>query len=110
MLFRAGDMAQKLFYLYRRELFDKGFKKIEHQGSDMTLYEDEYGDDNGLSPAQALEQCLVPFSDELFNEKRDQEAVLAFNSCSDILTYLRLPLSIILKGTPESRAYLPFRS
>ena len=91
-------MAQKLFYVYRRELFDKNFISVAHKGRDMILYEDVHGYGQDLTPAKALEKSLVPFPDNLFTETQDREAVLAFRACSDAILLLHEPLSIILKG------------
>ena len=98
ILFRAGDTAQRVFYLYRRELFDKKFKVVEHEGNDIVLHEEDYGDGYRLNPFEALEQCLEPFPDILFKEKRDKEAVLTHNACTDALAYIHQLIAIMLRG------------
>ncbi len=98
ILFRAGDTAQKLFYMFRRELFDKSFRAVAHEGSDMILYDDVYENAEVLSYEETIEKCLMPFPDDIFIEKQDKEATLAYNACTDVLLFLHKPLSYMLEG------------
>lgn len=99
-LYRAGEIAQSVFYMYRRLVFDKKLKAVQFNGDDIVIYDDFYEDGNEIGPARALDTCLVPFPDHLFRQERDKQAVLVFLTCTDALAYMYPLIALMLKGNP----------
>lgn len=92
ILYRAGDIAQLLFYMYREIVFDILITKVEKTDRKVLLYEGEY-----------KENCFVPFPTALFPEEREKQAVLTYLACGDAIGYMHETLGNMLKSDLRCR-------
>jgi hypothetical protein len=90
--YRAGELLQEVFYLYREKLFDKLIDRIEHRDGKMYIHEGRY--------SQLLTEYdrLVPFPTSLCQDSQDKKALLAHISCDDAVAWLGDITKHILEG------------
>lgn len=89
-LYRAGDIVQRIFYVYREQAFEKLITKVEKEDDTLYLYEGQYG-----------EEALVPFPNHLFHCTDDREAALTYYACSDAVAFMLEITRNFLKGKPS---------
>lgn len=65
--------------MYRENVFDKKIDRVEEKNGKLYVYEGEYGIDSCIP--------LIPFPAELFNNKKDKQAVLTHLTCGDAVAY-----------------------
>ena len=87
-LYRAGDIVQRIFYLYREHAFEKLITKVEKVDDTLYLYEGvDYGG-----------QILVPFPHRLFSCEENKLAALTYSACDDAVAFMRDIVRLILQG------------
>ena len=86
ILYRAAEVAQEMFYLYREITFDKLISKVVRNNNEIIIHEGEY------------DSCLVPFPTALFPDKREKNTILTHLSCGDAYGYLDVILKTMLGG------------
>ena len=97
-LVRAGDIARRVFYLFRRHVFSLRVNHVQCEGDHMLLYRSPRIDPAGLGPLRLLDDCVVPFPDSFLNKERDRQALLGLLASSDVLAYIFPLISLMLKG------------
>lgn len=88
ILFRAGQLAQEAFYVFRENVFDKHLKRIESNGEDLILHEHLYITDD----------IVFPFPDNMISDARDKEAILSYLACNDATGYIHKLIGKLLYG------------
>lgn len=91
-LYRAGDILQEMFYYYRQHLFDKSIARAEEKNGTIHLHEGTY------SQYKTDVDYLCTFPSHLFDSKRDREAVLSFQACSDVTAWFDEITRYVLGG------------
>ena len=94
IIYRAGETAQQLFYVYRKLVFEKLIVKMERMADEVLLYEEKYEDT----------YPFVQFPATLFTNEKEKQAVLAYLACDDALIYMHRALEAMLEG--ESRCQI----
>lgn len=97
-LVRAGDIARRVFNLFRRHVFSLRVNHVQCEGDHMLLYRSSRIDPAGLGPLRLLDDCIVPFPDLFLDEERDRQALLALLASGDVLAYISPLISLMLKG------------
>ena len=92
-LYRAGNIAQQIFYIYREHAFDEVIVKVEKEGNTLYLYE-------GLKHG---EKVFVPFPHHLFSCKEDRNAALTNFACTDSLAFMHEIISKLLRGRQSQK-------
>ncbi|KXT15752.1 hypothetical protein AC579_1519 [Pseudocercospora musae] len=80
-IYRAGDLLQSAFYLWRRLGFDVNVKDIRKSGEALTLKEE-------ISLVPHGQSILFDFPDHLVPEQNDKHKLLTFLACSDASAYM----------------------
>ncbi|KAL8789980.1 MAG: hypothetical protein Q9213_000866 [Squamulea squamosa] len=97
-LYRAADIAQALFYVYREIGFDKLIVKVEKTTNEIVLHEGEYGS-----------HVFIPFPASLFPDETDKKAVLAYLACGDAYGYLDVFLKSVLTDIASELLEVPVK-
>lgn len=73
-LYRAGDLVQRIFYVYWEQAYEKLIIKVEKDRDKLYLYEGQYGS-----------KVLVPFPHHLFaSEEASCFDILRLHGCSGL--------------------------
>jgi hypothetical protein len=81
-LYRAGDLLQDIFYLYREKLFDLLIERIELRDGKSYVHEGHY------PPHLTEYESLIPFPESLCQDPLDKKAPLAHISCDDAVAWM----------------------
>ncbi|TVY73477.1 hypothetical protein LSUE1_G007415 [Lachnellula suecica] len=85
MLFRAGELLQEIFYVYREQVFDKVFVKVEKRDGKMLLHQGEYPPLSKMSNALDL---LFPFDPSVVSDPLDKASILTYMACGDAVAWM----------------------
>ncbi len=88
LLYRAGALAQQIFYLYTKTTFMWSPGRIQKIGTTWLIHSKDY---TGKSQ-------LIPFPYEIVPDARDQEALLTYQSCSTAVSLMHNVFKALLKG------------
>lgn len=103
MLFRAGDVIQKIFNIYQKSKWDWEFYKVERVKDTSYQLDDspvEKCDSLYLykaPPRSAMMGFLTPFPNTLFSN-REEESALAYLSCHDSIMSMHKMVESTLQG------------
>lgn len=96
-VYRAGSLAQALFYRIRERLWSTPIVHIhKHQGLNLHIFE---GSHDGNSHTKPFQYVMV-------KHDLDKNAVLAFMTCRTVLVYLEAFIKEMLRGkSPHQSVY-----
>lgn len=83
-LYRAGDIAQSIFYAFREKVFDNQVVKIQHADKKMIVHLSLKWP-LGVNPFHIV---FCPFPSSTTVAESDKNAVLAVHACDDALGYM----------------------
>lgn len=89
-LYRAGDIVQRIFYVYREHTFNINITEVDKSEDTMYLYEGKYGRD-----------ILSPFPYHLFHSEEDKRAALTYCNCAVAVAFMLKIIEGFLKGKPQ---------
>ena len=87
-LYRAGDIAQQIFYQYSKITYMWHPGRIEKIGTTWLIHPRVY---TGTSQ-------LMPFPYEIFPDVYDQAALLTYQSCSNAVSMMHNVVKALLRG------------
>lgn len=88
-LFRAGEIVQRTFYMYREKVFDKFVLSVERNEDHIKM---------AIQYAFKQDEFFVPFPDEVCVDDADKQALLACWACADALAYMHGLVKSLLRG------------
>lgn len=87
-LYRAGDLAQKIFYHFSKTAYMWCPERIEKIGTTWLLH----------PKVSNIKSQLVPFPYATFPDVRDQEALLTYQGCSSAVFNMHNVVKALLEG------------
>lgn len=90
ILYRAGELLQKVFYAYRKVTFSKNVASLEEKDGKLVVH----------SARSGVDRLFYPFPSTAVSNEDDEKALLAYLGCSDVATMM-LPL---IKGTMSGKS------
>lgn len=87
-LYRAGDLAQKLYYVFSKTTYMFCPWRIEKMGTTWLLHPIVY----------INKSWLVPFPSATIPNVRDQEALLSYQGCSSAVFAMQNVVKVLLEG------------
>ena len=94
-LYRAGALAQQIFYLFSKAIYMRSYARIEKIGATWLLHPKIF---ISKSPLVAFPYAIVP-------EVRDQEALLAFQGCNFAVSEMHNVVKALLAGKSPLRYF-----
>lgn len=91
LIYRAGDLLQKIFFTFRETAFDTAISRVEKDGDVLRVHEDENQANPRRGPLFRFPGHLVPVSS-------DKEKLLSSVSCTDAVAYTLELSKILLEG------------
>ena len=88
-LYRAGEIAQHIFYMYREKVFNKFVLSVECNAD---------GIKTNIQFALNQEKLFVPFPDSVCVDQADKQALLSCYACADGLAYMHGLVQSLLRG------------
>jgi hypothetical protein len=80
--YRAGDLLQDIFYLYREKLFDRLIDRIKLRDGKSYIHEGHY------PPRLTEHDSLKPFPASICKDPLDKKALLVHISCDDAVAWM----------------------
>ncbi|KAH7386508.1 hypothetical protein BKA64DRAFT_759242 [Cadophora sp. MPI-SDFR-AT-0126] len=103
MLYRAGDLLQQIFYVYREKVFDRRLAKIEKKGSKLYVYDADLTEAYMKKPL-TIHRLFAPFPEKVCETIEDKQAVLVQSASEDGIAWLHDIAKHILTGISSSIA------
>ncbi|KAF8860521.1 hypothetical protein BDZ45DRAFT_800689 [Acephala macrosclerotiorum] len=101
MVYRAGDLLQEMFYVYRENMFDKGIAKIEDKNGRMKLYELDLD-----RPIQSTLDLLEPFPHHLLIDHVLKDVASSYSEYTTVFKNPKRVLVIVLPtGSEDKNVY-----
>lgn len=88
-LYRAGDIVQHIFYMYREKVFDKLVLSVERSEEHINT---------AIRYASDQDDFFVPFPDQVCFDDLDKQALLACWACADAVAYMHGLVKSLLRG------------
>lgn len=96
-LYRAGDIAQDLFFIFQRNTWMWPIQRVEKKGTDWLIID---GD-------RVAKSIVVPFPASVFPDTRDQRAISSCNSCESAVAHTHQLIRDLLKGSAHTKPFHP---
>ena len=87
-LFRAGELLQKIFYVYRKHAFDHNIMKVANKDGKLVVHTD-YSEPN---------KPFFAFPNDAVHNLEDEQALLAFKACGDAVGIFHKLITKVLFG------------
>ncbi|KUJ14539.1 uncharacterized protein LY89DRAFT_736570 [Mollisia scopiformis] len=99
MVYRAGDILQEMFYMFREHVFNKRVFKIEYKEGKMFIFDDQKPE---RFPDDEMMACHVPgpFPHSMCKADEDRKALRTHMACSDAVAYLHEVVDHVFGGMP----------
>ena len=97
MLYRAGDVLQEIFYIYREKLNIQRLGRIEKEGSKLYVHLKDPTEEE-LNTLLTEESIMRPFPRGLCETEEDKKAILVHRACLYALAFMHDIANYMLAG------------
>jgi len=94
-LYRAADLLQEIFYVYRERVFDKKVVKLEEKDGKLFVHHEAHEFEGIIRTPTDI---LVPFPSSICRSVEDRHAVAAHLFCSDAVAWMHDIIKYMLEG------------